>query len=525
MDLTSGCTKHTEMSLLSGSQQGSAEASVAPISLIRMGSEAEMKSGLVSNFERVLVYESPSLQEKARQQIPKQKLNGQARIRLASVNKGISEKEKPLDLQDCLLMELLEWFKGSFFTWFDSPACPVCHNKMKMVGSLPPTQDDLLWGGSRVEGFACSSCNTSERFVRYNHPGKLLETKRGRCGEWANCFGLLCRALGMDVRYVLDYTDHVWNEVYSQSQGRWLHADCCENKLDSPLMYEHGWGKKLTYIFAFSKDEVVDVTWRYTSDQKEVLKRRNKCQEKWLVSTLMQLNKQRQDTFPTLRKSFLEMRLVAEVVELLAGNRSIKESEKEGRSSGSLEWRLSRGETQATNAFTFRLNSKEEEKKEFIVKYSSAQDQYVRLNAEEPIPKGWQSAVKTAINLRRKHETDWKMVYLSRTEGSSEAEISWEINWSHTQLKVKSAIVVFQHATFEDGRIVWQVCTDDACINGPKEGVLELPDDILQLGSKKLEVSAVLSQGKGSVAWQHTQLFRQPDSSTEFPFYVRLRFE
>lgn len=58
-----------------------------------------MKSGLVSNFERVLVYESPALQEKARQQIPKQKLNGQARIRLASVNKGIGEKEKPLDLQ------------------------------------------------------------------------------------------------------------------------------------------------------------------------------------------------------------------------------------------------------------------------------------------------------------------------------------------------------------------------------------------------------------------------------------------
>lgn len=66
-------------------------------------------------------------------------------------------------------------------------------------------------------------------------------------------------------------------------------------------------------------------------------------------------------------------------------------------------------------AFTFRLSSKEEERKEFIVKYSSAQDQYVRLNAEEPIPKGWQSGVKTAKNLFRKHETDWKMVYISRT--------------------------------------------------------------------------------------------------------------
>ena len=80
----------------------------------------------------------------------------------------------------------------------------------------------------------------------------------------------------MCCRYVLDHTDHVWSEVYSQSQGRWLHADCCENKMDSPLMYEHGWGKKLTYVIAFSKDEVVDVTWRYTCKQQELLRRRNK---------------------------------------------------------------------------------------------------------------------------------------------------------------------------------------------------------------------------------------------------------
>lgn len=58
-----------------------------------------MKSGLVSNFERVLLYESPALQEKARQLMPVQKLNEQARSRLASINKGIGEKEKPLDFQ------------------------------------------------------------------------------------------------------------------------------------------------------------------------------------------------------------------------------------------------------------------------------------------------------------------------------------------------------------------------------------------------------------------------------------------
>ena len=43
-------------------------------------------------------------------------------------------------------------------------------------------------------------------FCRYNHPGRLLETHRGRCGEWANCFTFLCRVAGYEARYILDVT-------------------------------------------------------------------------------------------------------------------------------------------------------------------------------------------------------------------------------------------------------------------------------------------------------------------------------
>lgn len=53
--------------------------------------------------------------------------------------------------------------------------------------------------------------------------------------------------------------DHVWTEIYSVSQRRWVHCDPCENSFDNPLTYEVGWGKKLAYILAFSKDQVREI--------------------------------------------------------------------------------------------------------------------------------------------------------------------------------------------------------------------------------------------------------------------------
>ena len=52
---------------------------------------------------------------------------------------------------------------------------------------------------------------------------------------------------------------------------------------------QSGWGKKLSYIVAFSKDGVADVTRRYTKDWDEVLSRRTQVSEMWLASSCLAL--------------------------------------------------------------------------------------------------------------------------------------------------------------------------------------------------------------------------------------------
>lgn len=52
-------------------------------------------------------------------------------------------------LQDMLILELLAWFKESFFTWVDSPDCGKCGNKTKM--SHMSNDPNILVYTDRVE--------------------------------------------------------------------------------------------------------------------------------------------------------------------------------------------------------------------------------------------------------------------------------------------------------------------------------------------------------------------------------------
>lgn len=64
------------------------------------------------------------------------------------------------------------------------------------------------------------------------------------------------------------------------------------------------------------------------------------------------------------------------------------------------------------------------------------------------------------------------VVVLGIAEGSSDGELSWCVDWSHTNLKVKKVMIILQHTTFENGCVKWQVCTGDKCISGDKGGLI-----------------------------------------------------
>nr|CCA21977.1 peptideN(4)(Nacetylbetaglucosaminyl)asparagine amidase putative [Albugo laibachii Nc14] len=291
--------------------------------------ELEMQRRLLDGLHRVSKYEDPIMQQAARMHIPIERL----------------KREASSCMEDALLLELLHWFKREFFTWTNQPKCASCRNeKTRYRRTEHPQSDEEIQGdASRVEIYECDSCHNLTRFPRYNNPVKLLSTRTGRCGEWANCFTLCCRAMGFDARYVLDVTDHVWTEVFLAREHRWVHCDACEDQMDAPLTYEVGWGKKLSYIFAFSKDEVVDVARRYTKDWEVMLSRRVDADEEWLKDAIDKLNDQKMRGLPDVRVVELKERRASEQREMYDAKKKVS-GDVGGRVSGSAEWKRAREE-------------------------------------------------------------------------------------------------------------------------------------------------------------------------------------
>ena len=219
--------------------------------------------------------------------------------------------------------------------------------------------------------YYCPACDANTTtFPRYNKAAKLLETRQGRCGEYANLFGLFCRSAGFETRLVLDWSDHLWTEV--RLGDSWVMADACEGVIDQPSMYEHGWGKDgLNYMVGIGRDHVVDVTPRYTrqfmTEDFQTRRRAHTQSEETSERILQQLNERMRKQpaiLPKSRVEELERRLKLEESELRQYKQSTEWTEQDkygsGRISGSLEWRKSRqeaGTAQNPSANATTINS------------------------------------------------------------------------------------------------------------------------------------------------------------------------
>ncbi|KAI9009402.1 hypothetical protein CLU79DRAFT_775013 [Phycomyces nitens] len=299
--------------------------------------------------QRSLVYDDSEIMELALEYIPLQTLYEHA--------EKAADENDDTTVDDELVKSMMHWFKTEFFTWVDQPACNYCQGSTTKYGSDTGTKQEKQDGANVVELYKCQKCRKITRFPRYTSIPKLLETRRGRCGEWADCFTLCCRSVGAEARLVLDTTDHVWTEIYSEHHQRWIHCDPCEDAFDTPLVYSEGWNKKLAYCIAFSPKEVVDVTKRYTIKWDETLQRRTLTSEEELAKSISDMCAMRQRNLNNETLAILRERRDMERKEL---EESIKRthvstSEMTGRKSGSLEWRSQRGEFDGVNAESSRI--------------------------------------------------------------------------------------------------------------------------------------------------------------------------
>lgn len=199
-----------------------------------------------------------------------------------------------------------------------------------LVGRIGCSEQDIKSKADCVhsELRKCKSCESADgekkpqffEYSRLHGPLALFQTAQtrnsimGQCEEFSRAGYAVLSFLGYKARYILDFTDHVWLEVQlpgADGEAQWVHADPSEGVLDNPLMYEKGWGKKLTMVFAFTPSGVEHVTRRYTAHYGQTVIRR-RIRESALQSTLDEVNAKLSEMVPQSEDTPAELKALQE---------------------------------------------------------------------------------------------------------------------------------------------------------------------------------------------------------------------
>ncbi|KAK2961520.1 putative peptide-N4-(N-acetyl-beta-glucosaminyl)asparagine amidase [Blattamonas nauphoetae] len=290
------------------------------------------------------------------------------------------EQPATSELPIAMAFQLCSVFKKHFeFVKFNDIPCEYCGGMTLKRGVLPPDQTDAdpIWLCSRAESYHCPKCDRETLFYRCNNPSYFLdpshkERRKGRCGEFANIFTLLCSSVGFVARIAVDVSptggDHVWTEVYDQkgewssldkqlkdtdnpnvdssfvnysvqNQPRYIHFDSCEGFGDCPLVYEQGWNKSISLVVGINNDGCYDITRRYTVHPVAALPR--ELSENFARATASSLKaKTSQERVEARKRRSEEIKEIEAVsqhnTELITkyGKVILKEEEKHGRISG-----------------------------------------------------------------------------------------------------------------------------------------------------------------------------------------------
>uniref|UniRef100_A0A2N9EEG5 Rad4/PNGase transglutaminase-like fold domain-containing protein n=1 Tax=Fagus sylvatica TaxID=28930 RepID=A0A2N9EEG5_FAGSY len=286
--------------------------------------------------DKVGLYEDSVRQEAARKTVPVEELEEKALISLAKVwGGGVEINLKLLYLWESgvgIALQALKTLLKDFF----SVNFTSCGSETISQGMGSPLSSEIQYGASRVELY------------------RLWKQEGGVAGSGPIALHFIVELLAMNpvcdqihtTDQVLDFTDHLWTECFSELLGRWMHLDPCDGVYDKPLLYEKGWGKKLNYAIAIAKDGVYDVTKRYTRKWHEILSRRNIITEPALSAFLTTLTQECRRGFTSQVLSELDNRDRKEREEIERDLHSTDDTSISlpGRQSGDEEWRKSRQE-------------------------------------------------------------------------------------------------------------------------------------------------------------------------------------